>query len=168
MKISEILDQAVSRLITHGWCQGTLGLNDGPNCVTGAILRVLGGEIYHRNTNIGDYCSILECYSVMLDTIDSEFTATLKALENVVGHSVPYWNDQSSRTLPEIISTMQMLAAKLRGEELEANRSALVGAGSLPNATRNVTASSSQPTPQVDRSCQVPRIELDIAEEETA
>lgn len=86
--IVELLREAKERLFEKGWQQGSLGREEGPNCLVGSLIHTLNGVNYTHPV-----------YHFLAENIGLDIGSwTGKDL-----WKVEYYNDQASTTFDDIV-----------------------------------------------------------------
>ena len=93
--LANTIDNMIERLETVGWRKHNIGMENGPNCVIGALFWV-----------------DREKYSAPFIGIHQDY---MFALEEAMGiDNLPKWNDRPWRTKGQVIRKLQRTANKLR------------------------------------------------------
>lgn len=124
MKASEILIRGKQNIVDHGWAQGDYIVTDDAStkvcgvCTLGACRLALIGEEPTPKLSVyidsilfhDDYAA----YSDVVDLLESVVTDTYEGRY----YDIPGWNDDTDRTLDEVLSVFDAaIAAAKRNEE---------------------------------------------------
>ena len=93
-------------LLEKGWCKGALRIGDS-YCMSGAIWYAGGGTAGLDNPELHD--RLIPTYGLVWVAIGA------KTAHGIPRHSIPYWNDQLSRTKEDVLLVMDKAIALSMG-----------------------------------------------------